>query len=123
LLNALNLSKHKPLRTKLSFDPGGFLFFDVPKPLPRSKGKYVLYELSYAFSEAAKAYYYLLVPVGKEKAFKNALAGSTPFDLRSYAYILESGVGEPPKGMKERLRKTYTPILAAKSRARLTLRR
>jgi len=123
LLDALNLPKRKVFRTKVSFDSEGFVFFDVPKPLPRPRGKYWLHEMSYVPNEATKFYYYILVAADKEKEFKKAMAGTTPFNLKDFGYILESGEGDPPEGLKEQLRATYAPVLGTRSRPRLATRR
>ena len=123
LLDALHLPKREGFNTALSFNPEGFLFFDVPKPLPRPKGKYWLYGISYAPNEGTKFYYYILVAADKKKDFAKALAGTTPFSLKSFGYVVESGVGDPPEGMKERLLATYAPVLRTKSRPRLVTRR
>ena len=112
LLNALNLPEHEPFHVKLSFHPDGFISFDVPKPLPRPTGKYNLYVLS-SRTETDRFYYYVLVGPDKEKPLEEALAGLTPFDIKSYGYIIAEGRGYPPEGMRDRLLSKYNAVLAS----------
>ncbi len=123
LLDALNLPYHRGFDCNVSFSPEGFVFFDAPEPLPHSTGKYHLYGLSYAQTEDTNVYYYILVPIAKEKAFERALAGKDPFSVESFGYILEWGIGDPPKGLKKRLLAAYAPLMKAKSPTRLSARR
>ena len=117
LLNELNLPQREPFHTKVGFHPEGFLYFDVPEPLPRPTGKYDLYVLTYAPVGKPRYYYCVLVGAAKKKELKKALAGKASFNLKDYGYILTSGEGNPPKDVRDRLLIKYAAVLKSKSSA------
>lgn len=73
--------------------------------------KNLLYALSYAPENSERIYYFLLVNPDKEVAFRAALAGSEPFNIKDYATVIASGYGEPPEGLKEQMLVKYNAIL------------
>ncbi len=73
--------------------------------------KNLLYGVSYAPENNEKIYYFLLVDADKEHAFKEALKGNQPFNVRDYGTVVESGHGEPPEALKEQIRIKYNAIL------------
>jgi hypothetical protein len=73
--------------------------------------KNLLYGLSYAPDNHEKIYYFLLVDANKEKAFREALKGDKPFNIKDYATVIASGLGDPPDDIKEQLLIKYNAIL------------
>jgi hypothetical protein len=73
--------------------------------------KNLLYGLSFAPQNHERIYYFLLVDADKEQAFRNALKGKEPFDIKKYATIIASGYGDPPQELKEQMRIRYNAIL------------
>jgi hypothetical protein len=73
--------------------------------------KNLLYALSYAPENHERIYYFLLVDTDKEEAFREALKGTQPFNVKDYATIIASGYGDPPPELKEQMRIKYNAIL------------
>jgi len=73
--------------------------------------KNLLYALSYASGNSERIYYFLLVDSEKEGAFREALDGTAPFNIKDYATVIASGYGDPPEGLKEQLLVKYNAIL------------
>jgi len=101
-----------PFPFSLSFHPSGYLYFSVPKPPPRPLTKCRLLLLAYEPQKGVKIYYYVLAEPGKEEAYLAALKGSETFDLRSYFYIIASGHGDPPDGLREKLLAKYDAVIS-----------
>lgn len=109
LLDLLNLPL-MPFQTELSFHPSGYVRFSVPEPPPRPAPKCELYLLSYC-PDNEKFFYVLLVGSDREEAFLKALRGTERFDLKAYGTVLASGIGDPPDGLKERLKAKYDAVI------------
>jgi hypothetical protein len=118
LLKALNL----PLETDsrgitMYFSPEGFLCFFLPEPVPRPTGKCNLYALSYKSKSDEETYYYVLVHEDQESPFQEALHGTQPFNIKSYAYVVASGRGQLPPDLKDRMLAKYDAVLAGSKKA------
>ena len=73
--------------------------------------KNLLYGLSYAPENSERIYYYILIQPDRENAFREALAGTEPFNITEYGAIIATGWGDPPEGLKEELRIKYNAVL------------
>ena len=73
--------------------------------------KNLLYALSYAPENSERIYYFLLIEPDKEEAFREALGGTTAFNVKDYATVIASGYGDPPDDLKQQMRIKYNAIL------------
>lgn len=111
LIKQLNVPVDRQRSITLSFHPNGYLRFEVDKPVPRPPVKCSLYLLRYHPGEEQACYAYLLVDTNIEQAFLDAMASDVEINLDIFGYMIETGPGEPPEGLEERLLAKYDFVL------------